>query len=213
MGFFTATEVDPKTSPFLDDALRQAVVGWFRGMFTPTADGGFAASGAQMFNPYLQDAINAREMRIPVNQNLQNTWGNYQAGSQGNNFLAQMLRRSGPDPGIAGRLNTVADQGTMGGDPGAMLMAMARGGGAGQRGMPAMSAALQFGAPSQVGQFVANQAQFGVGSEAAGRPLANRAYGQQTAAQAFLQPFLQRGAQGYRAPQIQRRTPTQQGAI
>lgn len=215
MGFFTGEEIKPVTSPHLDPAMTNAFTGWLRGMLAGTGDGGFSLGGAQMYNPYSQDAINASERRVPINQNLQSSWDAWSPnGNAGNNWLTQYLSGgSGPDAGISGRLQQQANSGNLGGDPGAMLMAMSQYGGAGQRGLPAMGAALEYGAPSQAGQYVASQAQFGVSSEGAGRPLANRAYGQPTAAASYLAPFIQRMGGGYKAPTIQRRTPTQQGAI
>ena len=53
-----------------------------------------------------------------------------------------------------------------------------------------MSLAMQYGAPSQAGQYASNMAQFGVSSEGAGRPLADLAYGRPTGAAAHLMPFL-----------------------
>jgi hypothetical protein len=107
-----------------------------------------------------------------VNQTiLPNVYGNWQPWNAGNMYMADILANKNPvgteDPRLAN---------------------MMKWGGTGGPGNNAMSLAMQYGAPSQAGQYVANLAQFGAGSQG----MAN-----------LMQPFLSgQGGVNYRPPPI-----------
>jgi hypothetical protein len=87
------------------------------------------------------------------------------------------------------RLENMMETGGAGGKPTEMMYDMTRYGGVPGAGLDAINAMMAYGAPSQVGQYMSNAAQFGIPSEA-GRFLYNRAAGVPTAALSYLAPYM-----------------------
>lgn len=190
----------------------------------PSGDGGFMLSGTSMYNPNSEAAVNAKQnLAVPMNDILKGLFSSYSQDNAGTDFMKNYLSGgAGPDPSIMADAANVKQYGTTGGYPGELIHGQAQfggngapgaamdqirqWGGSGSRGLPAMALAMEYGAPSQAGQYTANQAQFGVSSEGAGRALANRAYGGQTAATNYLMPFLNAPKSApYQAPAINAR--------
>ena len=119
---------------------------------------------------------------------LPEVFGNWQPWDSGTQYMADYLYNRNPA-----------------GTPDPNLANMVQWGGTGGPGNQAMSQAMQYGAPSQAGQYAANMAQFGVPSEGAGRPLADLAYGKPTGAAAHLLPFLRQQRNPYIPAPIPRR--------
>jgi hypothetical protein len=80
-------------------------------------------------------------------------------------------------------------------------------GGTGGVGNNAMSMMMQYGTPSQAGQYLANMAQFGASSPGIANLLSNQAQGFPVGAAQYLIPFLmdQGGGNRYQAPMIPNR--------
>lgn len=123
---------------------------------------------------------------------LPNVYANWQPWNQGTGYISNWL--AGPQ---AGRMNpdfqtamgNMAQYGGIGGYPTQLMHNMAQFGGTGGPGNYGMSYAMQYGAPSQAGQNVAQMAQHGVAGTWGG-PLYNRATGGPTASSNYLAPFL-----------------------
>lgn len=157
--------------------------------------------GSWLFNKFFASEDWGENMAYPgqLTPNYPDTMmsrvtGGWQPWDAGTMYLANML--GAPERGIPGMLG-MGQQ-----DP--RLTQLQRWGGPQGPGTDAMSLMMQYGAPSQAGQYTANMAQFGISSEGAGRPLANMAYGVPTEAARYLLPFLE--APTYRAPTIPQRT-------
>jgi hypothetical protein len=207
MGFFTGSTIDPVAVPAMFPNTNFAYDTFLSNNFFKHPDGSFGMYPTRPFNPNDAYGQNAQAMQVPTNQNLQNAWQAWQPFDAGTMFAANYLQNgSGFNPDIWAMLANVGQTGGTGGGPTQAVNNMQQWGMAGQKGGPGMDAAMQYGGPSDaVKQFIGNMTQFGVASEGSGRPLANRAYGQPTAASQALQPFIQAAGQPYRAPSIQAR--------
>lgn len=230
MGFFTSDPVDPKQAPNMFPFSTEAWGAFLGGIYQPEygPDGkmiGAQLGGAPSFihdRPGV-DAIR-QSLSTPTNPLLQGARQNWQPWDAGTQFLAQYLGGgAGASPQIQGYGNNVMQYGGPGGYPTDLMSSMSQFGGgsapltqrmanvadygvtrAGAPGGGGMSMALQYGAPSQAGQYASNMAQFGV-SGAAGQPMHQRAMGGPTAAMSYLQPFLNMMPQPQMQPQIQTR--------
>ncbi len=129
------------------------------------------------------------------------------SGPQGSDrlrdYAAQGWNPGGTDIGFLLQNNVIPSMmnyGTLGGAPSDAMYRMMNYGGAGSIGQPAMNSLLNYGVASEAGRGLNNMWQYGIASEQSGRPLINRAYGEDTAASRYLAPFM--NAQAYRAPAI-----------
>ena len=187
-------EVTPKSLPPLFPEGQQALADWLFSGFFQKPGGGFdlyklptpispeAGQAAQREIPGLnlgQGGAGTMDiMGMPLFPSIGGTrlpevFANWQPWDAGTQYMADYLYNKNPV-----------------GTPDPDLAKMVQWGGTGGPGNQAMSLAMQYGAPSQAGQYASNMAQFGVSSEGAGRPLQDLAYGRPTAAAAHLMPFL-----------------------
>lgn len=190
-------EVTPQPLPPLFPEGQQALADWLFSGFFQKPGGGFdlyklktalspeAAQTAMGEIPGLNIGPSGDIDGMPLFPSLSGTrlpevFNNWQPWDSGTMYMADYLYNKNP-------------VGTP--DPG--LQSMMQWGGTGGPGNQAMSLAMQYGAPSQAGQYVANMAQFGVSSEGAGRPLADLAYGRPTGAAQYLTPFLNQQRNNY----------------
>lgn len=193
-------QINPVAAPFTAPEMLQAYANWL---------GGTVGLGAQMFNPYMQDAQNANELRVKQNPNQiasQMAWN--PAGDMGIQALSAKLQNGGGGvhPFIQTAANNIRDYGGMGGYPTDLMHLMAQYGGSGKTGLPAMQNAVQYGGFSQASDPMKLMAQYGVASEGSGRQLANRAYGAASPATSYLGRFVNGFSSPYRAPAIQPRS-------
>lgn len=227
MGFFTGDMIDPRQIPPQFPDINYGFGKWLSALMHTAPNGDVGLFGANGFNPFAGSAQMAKDhLTIKPNDRLKGAWGSWQPWDGGTQYIANYLQNgSGPNQQVQGAMNNMMEYGVSGGYPGQLMHNMAQYGGAAQQptqwmsnmaqfggtggaGNRAMSNAMQFGAPSAAGQGVSNMQQFGVASEQSGRPLANRAYGQQTAATNFLAPFMQprpqqfQNAFGMQQPQL-----------
>lgn len=124
-----------------------------------------------------------------INQTiLPNVYGSWAPWMAGESWQATQLAKN---PAVSSPMSYT--------DPN--VKSMIQWGGTGGPGNKAMSLMMQYGAPSQAGQYMANMAQSGISSTGAGQPLADLAYGRQSSpALAYLQPFMM--AKPYQAPAV-----------
>lgn len=200
--------IDPVVAPQFYPQMSQAFSTWLGGALVPNSQGGFSMPPVAPFDPRSQMAQEGAGVQVGKNQRQAGAWGSWQPWDAGTSFLANYLTNNASfNPDLWAMTQNYNQYGTQGGAPGQWMSQRAQFGGSGQTGAPAMHAALQYGKPSDAAsQYMSGMADYGVASEGSGRPLANRAYGQQTAAAGYLQPFLNRGS--YQAPQIQQRQVT-----
>lgn len=177
--------IDPvEISPLFGPNAKKTFADWLFSGFQQKPGGGFDLQTLWSF----PDATG-----MPLSPNigqtlLPNVWGNWQPWDAGTMFMANYLAQ---------------------GDP--RMQRTLQYGGAGNVGLGGLSSALQFGAPSQAGQFASNMAQFGVASPGSGDYLSNIAqFGAPTASSPASQLLLPiaKGQAGprYRAPSIPQRT-------
>lgn len=202
MGFFTGSMIDPRQVPQLFPDVTYGFGQFLSNLMYTNPQGGIQLYGANGFNPESGAAQMAKtHLTVPKNDRLQQAFGAWQPWDGGTQYLADYItNRSGPNQQAQGAFDNMMNYGVMGGYPGQLMHNMAQYGGTGGAGNRAMGNALQFGAPSAAGQFANNMAQYGVASEQSGRPLANRAYGQQTPAMNYLAPFMQPRPQQFQNP-------------
>lgn len=219
MGFFTGDMIDPRQIPPQFPDINYGFQRWMSDLMYTNPEGRIGLFGANGFNPDAGSAQMARtNLTVKPNDRLTGAWNAWQPWDGGMQYIADYLQNKiGPDPGISQAFGNMAQHGVVGGYPGQLMHNIAQYGGAAQAptqamsnmmqfggtggaGHRAMSSAMQFGAPSAAGQFANNMAQFGVASEQSGRPLANRAYGQQSPAMNYLAPFMQPRPQQFQNP-------------
>jgi hypothetical protein len=109
---------------------------------------------------------------------LPQVWGAWQPSNSGMSYLQNMLTAPAQQGGVGiGQASPYSS----------MLMNRGGTGGVGNQMMQQMA---QYGAPSQAGAYVGNQAQYGVTSKALGDLLAPYAQGWTSGAASWMQPFL-----------------------
>lgn len=139
-------EVSPQPTPPMFPGVHDAMARWLSNQFD-SSGGEPVPYGIAPFPGQLSPNIN--------NTRLPEVAANWAPWNAGNSAMASWLA----NPGIGQQ------------DP--RLAQMQQWGGTGGPGHNAMSLAMQFGSPSQAGQYVANTAQFGVNNQAMGN-LMNR---------------------------------------
>lgn len=168
--------------------MQQPFGDWLFSGFSQKPDGGWDLRPMDPYPGQLTPDIN--QTRLP------DVWGNWQPWDGGTMHLANMVGNNGLGIGQYSPLSQQMMQyGGMGGAP-----------------HDAMSLLMQYGAPSQAGQYMANMAQFGMASPGSGGALANFAQGNLGGAAQYLAPFLtgQMGGNSYQPPMIQPRQITRQ---
>lgn len=159
--------------PLFGDEFKNRFASWLFNKFFATDDWGENWAYPGQLTPDIS------QTRLP------DVYSNWQPWDGGTQFLADYITNGS---GI-GQQDPIAAQ-------------IMRWGGPQGPGTDAMSLMMQYGAPSQAGQYVGNLAQFGISSTGAGQPLADLAYGRPTGSAQYLTPFLTSQASSYRAPDI-----------
>lgn len=155
----------------------------FGGFHKDPETGHYSFSGVDAYQGQLSPDIG--QTRLPE------VWNSWQPMDAGTMNLGDYVVNNG---GGIGRNSPITNQ-------------LMQWGGTGGVGNNAMSLMMQYGTPSQAGQFVNNMAQQGMSSQGAGGNLAALAAGQPVGAAQYLLPFLtgQQGRNSYQAPMIQPR--------
>lgn len=211
MGFFTGSTIQPVAAPPIFPGVADAFQKMMGNWLSVNSEGYPMLVGA---DPFLQDRAGMDGIRAslytPTNDRLAQARAAWAPWDAGTSYMASYLNGgAGADPSIGRHAANVMEYGNVGGFPGQAMNSMVQYGAAGQGpgqamsslaqwggaynspGFGGMKSMLQYGAPSQAGQFVSNMAQFGTPS-AAGQPMHNRAMGAPSAALSYLTPFMNR---------------------
>lgn len=183
-GDLTSKELAPIVAPSVSPEIQSSFLSWLKDY---VGKGNTAYPGQLTTN--LEDTI------------LPSVWNAYLAqGNQGTDYLSKFLQGGGAgSQSLLDLLTQTQSQGGPMGQATSLLNNMTQWGGTGGVGNQAMSYLMQFGAPSSVGDYVANMTQYGTASPTgAGSYLLNRA---KTSAADWLAPFLQLTS-SYSSPKV-----------
>jgi len=187
---FGQKQIDPQQVPLQTDWALPVLMDWIFSGFQKKPDGGYDLTPMPQYPGQLSPDLNST-----ILPEVWNMWKQNQT-SPAMNFMQNFLKEGGyklPEA-ASGRLENLMATGGQGGRPTEMMYDMANYGGVAGPNLEAIKAMMEYGAPSQAGQFMSNIAQFGIPSEA-GRMLHNRAMGAPTPAQQYLAGYA-----GYGAP-------------
>ena len=197
LGVGGSKEVSPVAADPMFPNVQKSFGEWLASQFTKDEAG--TTTGVKGATPYPGDVNFDISKTI-----LPQVWGNWSPNNAGTDAISGMLPSlSQPNQQVQSMINSILAQGGTGGPITDNMNRMASTGYGTGAGSQALANIQQFGSPSPGGDALRAVSQWGVASEASGRPLANRAYGMPTAAQAYLQQFLMMPNGPYGAPGIQ----------